>query len=317
MKINIYNSGTVVIIVMVCLFISTSIFAQTSFDRISYQAVIRDTDGNLVTNQAIGLKIGIWQGGWPAKYEETHTPTTNANGLISIQIGGGTAVLFTFSNIDWSYDYTWIKTEIDPTGGTNYIITGDRQLLSVPHALYAKKADTALNVITYSVGDFAQGGIVYWVDETEQHGLVCAKTDQSTGTQWFAGTTGYTRAYGDGPFSGEMNTSIIISSHVAIGDDGGNYAARICAQLKITEGGKTYGDWYLPSKEELYLMYLNKDIIDATAIANGGSAFPENEAYWSSTEYDDIEAWRTGFYGGFEYQVYKGNYSNVRAIRAF
>lgn len=109
----------------------------------------------------------------------------------------------------------------------------------------------------YSIGDFTQGGIVFWVDETGEHGLVCAKEDQNGGStiRWYAGTNGNTQAKGDGPFSGEMNTAIIISAQVAIGDDGTTYAARICSELQITEGGKTYGDWYLPSKQELNLMY--------------------------------------------------------------
>ncbi len=88
--------------------------------------------------------------------------------------------------------------------------------------------------------------------------MVAAKEDQSTGVRWHAGTYGNTQAKGDGPFAGEANTSVIIAAHVAIGDDGSTYAARICNELQVTEGGKTYGDWYLPSKEELNLMYQNK-----------------------------------------------------------
>ncbi|MEA2097255.1 MAG: DUF1566 domain-containing protein [Candidatus Cloacimonadota bacterium] len=169
---------------------------------------------------------------------------------------------------------------------------------------------------TYSIGDFAQGGIVFWLDETGQHGLVCAKSDQSSSIRWYAGTYGYTQAKGDGPFAGEANTSIIIAAQVAIGDDGSTYAARICNELKITEGGKTYGDWYLPSKEELNLMYLNKAAIDATAIANGGNGFA-SDIYWSSTEDSSYSSWLQslnnsgqGIYGK-DYTFY------VRAVRAF
>ncbi|MCK4678149.1 MAG: DUF1566 domain-containing protein, partial [Bacteroidales bacterium] len=169
---------------------------------------------------------------------------------------------------------------------------------------------------TYSVGDFAHGGIVFWVDETGQHGLVCAKEDQGSGVRWHAGTCGDTRAYGDGPYSGEMNTSIIISAQVAIGDDGFTYAARICNELQITEGGKTYGDWYLPSKEELNLMYQNKTTIDVTAVANGGSAFAST-AYWSSTETNNANAWKQDFSNGVQYINGKHNGGRVRAIRAF
>ncbi len=169
---------------------------------------------------------------------------------------------------------------------------------------------------TYSVGDFAQGGVVFWVDETGQHGLVCAKDDQSTGIRWYAGTYGVTRATGDGPYSGELNTSIIISSHVSIGDDGSDYAAQICNDLQITEGGKTYGDWYLPSKEELNLMYDNKATIDATATSNGGGGFA-SAYYWSSTEFNHGAAWGQGFGSGSQNFDDKSDTDYVRAVRAF
>ncbi|TKS57179.1 Lcl C-terminal domain-containing protein [Mesohalobacter halotolerans] len=169
---------------------------------------------------------------------------------------------------------------------------------------------------TYSVGDFAHGGIVFWVDETGQHGLVCAKQDQSTGVRWYAGTYGNTQAKGDGPYAGEANTSIIIAAQVAIGDDGSTYAARICNELQVTEGGKTYGDWYLPSKEELNLMYQNKVTIDATAVANGGGGFA-SAYYWSSTELVNTNAWIQNFNDGFQNFYNKSLTYRVRAVRAF
>ena len=172
-------------------------------------------------------------------------------------------------------------------------------------------------ITTYSVGDFAQGGIVFWVDETGQHGLVCAKSDQSTGIRWYAGTYGNTQAKGDGPYSGEANTAIIIAAHIAIGDDDSSYAARICNELQITEGGTTYGDWYLPSKYELDLMYHDKATIDATALANGGVGFAA-DWYWSSTEFDDEDAWGQYFGSGVQDLNYKEYLNNiVRAVRAF
>ncbi len=169
---------------------------------------------------------------------------------------------------------------------------------------------------TYTVGDFAQGGIVFWVDETGEHGLVCAKSnqDEGGGIRWYAGTLGVTRATGDGPFSGELNTSIIISSQVSIGDDGSDYAAQICNELQITEGGKTYGNWYLPSLKELNLMYANKATINATATANGGSGFAIS--YWSSTEHNGNYAWAMDFELG-PGSYYKNYTFNVRAVRAF
>jgi hypothetical protein len=77
-----------------------------------------------------------------AVYVETQTPTTNANGLISIEIGGGSVISGVFANINWANGIYFIKTETDPTGGTNYTITGTSQLLSVPYAFHAKTADS-------------------------------------------------------------------------------------------------------------------------------------------------------------------------------
>ncbi|MDA3812942.1 MAG: DUF1566 domain-containing protein [Candidatus Cloacimonetes bacterium] len=169
---------------------------------------------------------------------------------------------------------------------------------------------------TYSIGDFAQAGIVFWLDETGEHGLVCAKTDQSAGVRWHAGTLGDTQAKGDGPYAGEANTAIIIAAQVAIGDDGATYAARICNELQITEGGKTYGDWYLPSKEELNLMYQNIITINTTATANGGSAFAAG-LYWSSTQHGGADAWAVYFPNGLSYYYPKHTICSVRAIRSF
>lgn len=161
---------------------------------------------------------------------------------------------------------------------------------------------------SYTVGEFAQGGIVFWVDETGQHGLVCTKVNQSSGIRWYAGTDGNTQAKGDGPYSGEMNTAIIITAHVSIGDDEATYAARLCAELQITES-KTYGDWYLPSKEELNLMYQNKATINETAGANSGSNFGSG-VFWSSTEIDWNKASVQNFDDGSQYNDNSKNFNN-------
>lgn len=169
---------------------------------------------------------------------------------------------------------------------------------------------------SYSIGDFAQGGVVFWLDETGQHGLVCAKLDQSAGVRWYAGTNGNTQAKGDGPFAGEANTTIAIASQVAIGDDGEPYAARICNELVITESDKAYGDWYLPSMEELNLMFINKEIINSTAKREGGDNFA-SDFYWSSTELNNRAAMAQQFNAGLQIGFNKNVPRNVRAIRAF
>lgn len=288
-------------------------------EKMSYQAVVRNNSDQLVKNTQIKMRISIQKYviGIPPSYQnvyiETHSPTTNMNGQVSLIIGDGNVAEGVFSDIDWSDGEYYIKTETDPSGGTNYTISGTTQLLSVPYALYTK------NVKTYKVGDFAHGGVVFWVDETGQHGLVCAVSDQSAGVRWYAGTFGNTQAKGDGPFAGKANTSIIIASHVAIGDDGTTYAARICNELLVIgrDNDKTYGDWYLPSKEELNLMYVNRFAINSTATAHGGSSFA-NVYYWSSTERNINFAWKQTFVDGSQnYDALKYNSYSVRAIRSF
>lgn len=131
---------------LIIMFISTSLFAQAP-QKMSYQAVIRDASNQLVTNHLVGMRITILEGITPV-YVEIQTNTTNANGLLSIEIGSATPVLGTFASIDWSAGTYFIMTETDPSGGTNYTITGTSQLLSVPFALHAKTADSISMGIT-------------------------------------------------------------------------------------------------------------------------------------------------------------------------
>ena len=118
--------------------LAASVFAQAP-NKMSYQAIIRNSSNVLVTNSAVGMRISILQTSpsGTAVYVETQTPTTNTNGLVSIEIGGGTILSGNFSTIDWANGPYFIKTETDPTGGTSYTIAGTSELLSVPYALYS------------------------------------------------------------------------------------------------------------------------------------------------------------------------------------
>jgi len=123
--------------------LTLAVLAQTP-EKFSYQSVIRDADGKLIQNQTIGIRISVLKGspGGTEVYTETHSVTTNSNGLVTLAIGQG-ITSDTLSNIDWSSSTYFLKTETDPTGGTDYSITGVSQFLSVPYALYAKSAGEA------------------------------------------------------------------------------------------------------------------------------------------------------------------------------
>ena len=158
------------------LLLTISSFAQAP-EKMSYQAVIRNAANALVANQQVGMQISILQGA-TAVYEETQTPTSNSNGLVSLEIGTGTVISGSFTAIDWSAGTYFIKTETDPAGGTNYTITGTSQLLSVPYALYAKTSSDAEAVATNTAK----------VGYTEA--LVSANTDVAANTA----KVGYTEA---------------------------------------------------------------------------------------------------------------------------
>ena len=167
-------------------------------------------------------------------------------------------------------------------------------------------------------GDRYQGGIVFWVDQTGQHGLIAAKADQSAGVQWSNGTDRVTRTSGDGIGAGAMNTTLIIAAQ-SNDNAATNFAATIAADYSVQDDGITactgatneicYGDWYLPSKVELNLLYAQKTSV-------GG--FAKVLYYWSSSELDGTNAWSQSFDDGYQYNFYKYYpLFRVRAVRAF
>jgi uncharacterized protein (TIGR02145 family) len=125
--------------------IATLALAQVP-QKFSYQSVIRNSGNQLIANQIVGIKISVLQGSanGTVVYAETHNPTTTANGLANLEIGGGNVLSGNFANINWSNGPYFIKTETDVNGGNNYSISATQQLLSVPYAFRAED-------ISYSV----------------------------------------------------------------------------------------------------------------------------------------------------------------------
>ena len=203
-----------------------------------------------------------------------------------------------------------IKNVTDPTDAQ------DAATKAYVDALEAQIADLEARFVAFVdrrpaiIGDFRAGGVVFWVDPTDNtHGLVCAIQDQSTGIQWYNGSYITTGATGTAIGLGTANTASIISAQGAVET---NYAAGLA---KAYSGGG-FNDWFLPSKDELNEMYLNKATIEATATANGGANL--NTYYWSSTENDINNAWVQNFTSGNPFNNIKFSTANsVRAVRAF
>ena len=432
-------------IITVCavLLMTASVFAQAP-EKMSYQAVVRDGSNALVSSTAVGMQISILQGSasGTAVYVETQTPTSNANGLVSLEIGAGTVVSGNFTTIDWANGPYFIKTETDPTGGTNYSITGTSQLLSVPYALHAKTAESIMSGITetdpifgasvasgitgadttywnnkldsytetdpifgasvasgitgadttywnnkldsytetdpifgasvasgitgadttnwnnkldsytetdpifgasvasgitgadttnwnnkqdqlvagtnitivgntisatggssndFYLGQDTLGGIVFYIyigSDGNQHGLIVNKNESTAQWQSSGTTTNATRSW-----DGVYNTGLMTSSPAA------NYVNG------LTDGGFT--DWYLPSIDELSILWHNRFHVNNALNAGGFTLLSNTATYWSSTETNAPNAFLFSFLSGFATNYGKANTYSVRAVRAF
>ena len=127
-----------VFIIIISIIFCSSTFAQAP-KGFNYQAVVRDAEGYVLSNKSVGFRISILQGE-ATVFTETHSERTNQFGLVSFQIGSGTVENSSFDDINWGLEACFLKVEMDPTGGTNYTVSGIEQLLSVPYALYAQSS---------------------------------------------------------------------------------------------------------------------------------------------------------------------------------
>ena len=370
------------------LFTTLSLFMVALFSlaqapqKFSYQAVVRDASNQLVASQTVGVKISLAFNSPTGiiVYQETHSPLTNTNGLATLEVGGGTIIAGDMASIDWAAGSYYVKTEIDPSGGTNYSIASTSQLLSVPYALYAANGGsgepgpqgpagtqgpagaagpqgptgatgsqgptgatgpqgpsgtfangnepgemmywngsawvavapgTEGSTLTFcngvptwgpcpeapvEVGSFYQGGVVFYVDG-DGHGLIAATSDQSIGALWGCEGTSMTT-------QNIVGTGLVNTETIYVSCQEPDIAARICYDLELNG----YTDWYLPSKDELDLVYLNQ-----TAI--GGF---NNGLYWSSSQAGPTTAYFKNFSNGNSSSNFKeGYYYRVRAIRSF
>ena len=313
-------------------FMTTGIWAQSP-EKMSYQAVIRDVSGALLENSSVGFQISILQGSatGSAQFVETQTSLTNDNGLISLVIGSGTLVSGSMSGIDWSAGPYFLKTETDPNGGTSYTISGTSQMMTVPYTLHAAYADSAgvegvvgptgtagpigatgspgsagptgptgaasTSTLDFYLGQDTLGGIVYFLYKDAagtQHGLIVSKTESTLAWQSTATVTGADRTE-----DGAYNTALLTNSPSA------TYVNSLGA------------GWYLPSIDELNLIYFNRYIINKASRLGGFTLLPKDSNYWSSTEVNSSQAFYFYSQGGYIGPGLKGATGQIRAVKAF
>lgn len=305
------------VLLMVLLFgISFSAFAQVP-QGIPYQAVARNSSGNILASQTIRVRFSIRDSVATGSivYRETFTPTTNALGLFSVNVGTGTVVTGAFSGINWGTNAKFMQVEMDPTGGTTYTDMGTTQMMSVPYSLYSGSSLTSSNCFTHYVGEAWGGGVVFHVyrgGDGNEHGLIVTLTDQSTFRQWSIITSTLIGSSAQSSWDGLANSNAMFAQLVEMG---GYYsAAREC--LELVSGG--YNDWYLPSRLELNLLFQAQYNVNRTlSTLSGATQLVQTAYYWSSTEYASNIAALIGFRDGMPSNGFKGNSYYVRAIRSF
>jgi len=297
---------------------------------IPYQAAARNSSGEVLASSPISVRFSIHDATADGivVYSETHSISTTAQGMFSVHVGQGTPVSGTFAGINWGTNNKYLQVELDAAGGSSYTDMGTQQMMSVPYALntgsmklmVSTTGDTlysgggnsiivpGISVANtpLSIGMSYGGGIIAYILVSgdpgyiagETHGIIAAPSDQSTGIQWgcYSTTTlvgGTSTALG----TGAANTAIVSSAC------GAGTAASLCADLVL--GG--YSDWYLPSRDELNKLFINRSAI-------GGFT---TGSYWSSSERNAPNSWIINFSSGDPASFNKNFTPNLRAVRAF
>ena len=194
---------------------------------------------------------------------------------------------------------SWVFTK------TGYVSTNasgipNSQQLGIAKLVYQS---TVTPPPVFTLGQSYQGGKIFYIDSSKQHGLIAATADQAAyppGIQWYNGSFVITGATGTAIGTGQANTNDIVTAQGP-----GSYAAKLCDDLVLNG----YSDWYLPSKDELNQLYLNRAVV-------GGFA---SRYYWSSSENDNSNsiAWTQSFGYGYQFLNSKDDTLALRAVRAF
>lgn len=262
-----------IIILLVFYLIQENVFAQPQ--GINYQGVARDSIGHPLNNQNISLRLSILDStsSGIAVYVETQNAMTNNSGLFNLTIGSGVSTTGIFGDINWGLNNKWLKVEMDAGGGSNYLLIGVTQFLSVPYAKYAQTAGGNL----FNIGQQYGGGIIFYIDSSGQHGLICAPNNLGSAPWGCDGTfiSGTTESIG----TGEQNTNAIVTGCSELG-----IAAKLCSNLVLNG----YDDWFLPSRFELNLIYKN--------LTDNGFGNLIVDVYWSSSQASSGNAFGTSFW---------------------
>jgi hypothetical protein len=166
---------------------------------------------------------------------------------------------------------------------------------------------------TYNIGDIVNGGVVFWLDSTGQHGLVAAFSDVAVNVKWGCLGIDLPNVL-NVPYNQFISSSLSgLGAEIGDGFNNTNDILQDCPTAPAALAARSLGaQWFLPSAKELNQMYINKTTLEGVS---GFTAF--SSYYWSSTESDNDYAWLQSFDNGNQFSYFKFNTDDVRAVRAF
>ena len=261
-------------------FLAAVLFTATTVAQVGINTETPDASAALdITSTTGGVLVPRMT---QAQRNQINDPAGPADGLMIYQTDG-TPGFYYYNGSSWEGYYS--KNEVD--------------------VLIANLQPT-----TYNIGDIVNGGVVFWLDSTGQHGLVVAMSDVATSVGWSCKGTDLPNvpnvSYNGGNPSG-------LGAEIGDGFNNTNNILKDCPTAPAALAARSYGpDWFLPSANELNQMYINKTTLEGVS---GFTAF--SYYYWSSTEIDGINAWLRDFYDDIQYSFSKSSTTNVRAVRAF
>jgi len=276
------------------------------------------------SSNLISFSEGIIPNAWLST-EWTIDNTSGYDDLYSLKTTTNHAVVMTDKTFNSNINF--VEFFLKGSGIVDFHVNGSKRKVCtltdkwVRHAFYFEKGphtlkwelrgdSASLDAVRFKkeaqlgVGTYYRGGIIVYIDDANRHGLIAAPEDQSTGIQWHNGEYMNIGAIGRNMGTGKLNTQKIVQVQGM-----GNYAAKICDDLVLNG----YDDWYLPSKDELDMIYQNKDAIGGFKNISTTSAFN----YWSSSEDTRTVAWCQRFDNGKAESHYKNETFGVRAVRIF